>query len=128
MEIEKSIWEKRIGEDASVKGLESCNRVKRGVYAKKGEGVFIVEGRERGGTGICGGPTKKRVYLIFQVTPNFASTFHSQKRWKTKNGPGLLTHKPVDDKKWISPPSHSRYIGWSRKEKSIYKARPKMEI
>ena len=99
MEIEKSIWEKRIGEDASVKGLESCNRVKRGVCAKKGKGVFIVKGKERGGTGICGGPTKKRIYPTFQVIPNFASTFHSQKRWKTKNGTGLSIHKPVDNKK-----------------------------
>ena len=46
--MEKSIWKKRVREDTSVKGLGSCNRVKRGVYAKKGEGVFIVEGRERG--------------------------------------------------------------------------------
>jgi len=111
-----------------VKGLGSCNRVKRGVYAKKGEGVFIIEGRERGGTGICEGPTKKRVYLTFQVTPNFTSTFRSQKRWKMKNGTGLSTHKPVGNKKWVPPPSHSRYIEWSRKEKSIYEARPKIGI
>jgi len=82
-----------------VKGLGSCNRVKRGVYTKKEEGVFIVEGRERGGTGIHEGPTKKRVYLTFQVAPNFTSTFCSKKGWKTKNGAGLLTHKPVDNKK-----------------------------
>jgi len=126
--MEKSIWEKRVGEDASTKGLGPCDRVKRGVYAKKGEGVFIVERRERGGTSICGGPTKKRVYPTFQVTSNFASTFHSKKGWKTKNSTGLSTHKLVDDKKWIPPPSHSRYIGWSGKEKSIYEARPKIEI
>jgi len=111
LEIEKSIWEERVRKDASVKGLGSCNRVKRGVCAKKEESVFIVKGRERGGIGICGGPTKKRVYPTFQVTPNFASTFRSQKEWKTKNGTGLSTHKPVDDKKWVPPPSHSQYIG-----------------
>jgi len=109
--MEKSIWKKRVREDTSVKGLGSCNRVKRGVCAKKGKGIFIVEGRERGGTGICGGLTKKRIYLTFQVTPNFASIFCSHKEWKTKNGTGLSTHKPVDNKRWISPPSHSRYIG-----------------
>ena len=128
MEIEKSIWEERVGKNASVKGLGLCDRVKRGVCAKKEEGVFIVEGRERGDTSICGGPTKKRVYLTFQVTPNFASTFCSKKGWKMKDSTGLLTHKPVDDKKWVPPPSHSRYIGWSRKEKSIYEARPKIGI
>jgi len=82
-----------------MKGLGSCNRVKRGVCAKKGEDVFIVEGRERGDTDICKEPTKKRVYLTFQVIPNFASTFHSKKEWKTKDGIRLLTYKLVDNKK-----------------------------
>ena len=126
--MEKSIWEERVREDTSAKGLGSCNRVKRGVCAKKEEGVFIVEGRERGDTSICREPTKKRIYLTFQVIPNFASTFHSQKEWKTKNSTGLSTHKPVGNKKWVPPPSHSRYIEWSRKEKSIYEARPKIGI
>jgi len=99
LEIEKSIWEERVGENASAKGLGLCNRVKGGVCTKKGEDVFIVEGKEREGTGICRGPTKKGVYLTFQVTPNFASTFRSQKGWKMKNGTGLSTHKPVDNKK-----------------------------
>jgi len=62
LEIEKSIWKERIGEDASAKGLGSCNRVKRGVCTEKGESVFIVKRRERGDTGICRGSTKKRVY------------------------------------------------------------------
>ena len=57
----------------------SCNRVKREICAKKGKGVFIVKEKERGSIGICEGPTKKRIYPTFQVTPNFASTFHSQK-------------------------------------------------
>jgi len=43
--MKKSIWKERVREDASAKGLGSCNRVKRGVYIKKGEGVFIVKGR-----------------------------------------------------------------------------------
>jgi len=63
--MEKSIWEERVRKNASTKGLRSCNRVKKGACAKKGEDVFIVEGREEGSTGICGGPTKKRVYLTF---------------------------------------------------------------
>jgi len=65
LEVEKSIWKERVRNNASAKGLGSCDRVKRGVCAKKGEGVFIVERRERGGTGIYGGPTKKKVYLTF---------------------------------------------------------------
>jgi len=128
LEIEKSIWEEKVGKNASAKGPGLCDRVKRGVCAKKEKGVFIVEGKERGGTGICGGPTKKRVYLTFQVTPNFTSTFCSKKGQKTKDGTGLLTHKPVDNKKWVSPPTYNRYIEWSGKEKSIYEARPKIRI
>ena len=79
MEVEKSIWKERARKNASAKGLGSCDRVKRGVCAKKGKGVFIVKRREKRDIGICEGPTKKRVYPTFQVTPNFASTFHSQK-------------------------------------------------
>jgi len=48
-----------------VKGLGSCDRVKKEVCAKKEEDVFIIERREREDTGICRGPTKKRVYPIF---------------------------------------------------------------
>jgi len=47
--MEKSIWKERVGKNASAKDLGLCDRVKRGVCAKKGEGVFIVEERERGG-------------------------------------------------------------------------------
>ena len=92
------------------------------------KGIFTIKRRKRGGTGIQGGLTKKRVYLIFQVTPNFASIFYSKKERKAKNGTGLPTCKPMDDKEWIPPLSHSRYIGWSRKEKSVYEARSKMGI
>jgi len=65
LEVEKSIWKERSRKNASAKGLGSCDRVKRGVCAKKEEGVFIIKRRERGGIGIYGGPTKKRVYLTF---------------------------------------------------------------
>jgi len=61
----KGSWKERVRKNASAKGLGSCDKVKRGVCAKKGKGVFIVKRREKGGTGICGGPTKKRIYLIF---------------------------------------------------------------
>jgi len=102
-------WRKVFGKKESErmpvqKAWDHAIELKEGFIPKKGEGVFIVEGRKRGGIGICGGPTKKRVYLTFQVTPNFTSTFCSKKGWKTKNGVGLSTHKPVDDKKWIPLP------------------------
>ena len=43
MEIEKSIWEKRVREDTSAKGLGLCDRVKREVCTKKGEGVKTLD-------------------------------------------------------------------------------------
>ena len=65
MEVEKSLWEKGVRKDASVKGLGSCDRVKRRVCAKKGESVLVVKEGKREGTGICRGSAKKRVYLTF---------------------------------------------------------------
>jgi len=43
LEIEKSIWEKRVREDTSAKGLGLCDRVKREVCTKKGEGVKTLD-------------------------------------------------------------------------------------
>jgi len=43
----KGSWEERIRKNTSAKGLGSCDRVKRGVCAKKEKGVFIVKRRER---------------------------------------------------------------------------------
>jgi len=119
--VKESFWEKGARKDASAKSLGSCNRVKRRVCAKKGKGVFIVEGREKGGTGICRGPIKKRVYSTFQITPNITSTLCGKKGWDTEDGIRLLTHKSVDNKKWIPLASHCRYIRWSRKEEVFIK-------
>jgi len=99
LEIEKSIWKEGIREDASAKGLGPCDRVKERIYTKEEEGVFTVKRRERGSASVCERLAKKRVYLIFQVAPNFTSTFCSKKGWKTKDSTGLSTHKPVDNKK-----------------------------
>jgi len=41
--MEKSIWEERVREDTSAKGLGSCDRVKREVCAKKEEGVKTLD-------------------------------------------------------------------------------------
>ena len=45
-----------------------------------------------------------------------------------ENGAGLLTHKSVDDKQWISFTSHRRHTRWSRKEKGVHEAEPEVEI
>ena len=47
MEVEKSIWKERVGEDAGVKNLGPHHRTKGGVYAKKGEGILTIKRRKR---------------------------------------------------------------------------------
>jgi len=126
--MEKSIWEKRVRKNTGTKDLESCNRAKREVCAEKEESILIVERRKREGTGICGEPIKKRVYLTFQVTPNLTSIFCSKKGQKVKNSTRLLPHKPVDHKEQVPFTSYCGYIRQSRKEKGVYKARSEVRI
>jgi len=77
--VKKSLWKERVRKDTSAKSLGSCYRAKRGICAEKGESIFTVERRKRGSTSICRRLAEKRVYLILQITTNFASTFCSKK-------------------------------------------------
>ena len=99
MEVEESIWKKGVRKDAGIKDLEPCYRIKRGIYAKKGESILTIERGKRGSTDICGRLVEERIYLILQVTPDIASTLCGEKEWHTENGTRLSIHKPVDDKK-----------------------------
>ena len=62
MEVEKSIWEKGVREDASMKGLGPHHRIERRVHAKEGKGIITVERRKGRGTSICGGSIKERIH------------------------------------------------------------------
>jgi len=126
--VEESIWKKGVGKDASTKDLGPCHRIKGGIYTKKGEGILTIERGKRGSTDICGRPVEKRIYLTLQVTPDIASTLCGEKGWHMENGTGLSTHKLVDNKKWVPFTPHCRYIGWSRKEKGVYKVGFEMGI
>jgi len=126
--VEESIWKKRVGEDASTKGLEPCHRIEGRVHTKKGEGIFTVKRGKGGGTSICRGSIKERIHPTLQVALNITSTLCGKKGWHMENSTRLLTYKPVDNKKWISLIPHCRYIGWSREEKGVYKAGSKMGI
>ena len=77
--MEESVQKEGVRENASVKDLRPCNRVKRRLRAKKRKDILIVKGGERGGTSICGRPVKEGIYLTFQVVPDIASTFCSKK-------------------------------------------------
>jgi len=61
--VEKSIWKERVGEDASMKNLGSCHRIKERVYTKEREGILIIKRRKRGSTDICERPVEERIYL-----------------------------------------------------------------
>jgi len=103
-----------------MKDLGPCYRIKGGIYAKKGKSILTIEREKRGGTDICGRPVEEGIYSTLQVTTDIASTLCSKKGWYMENGTRLSTHKPVDDKKWVSFTPHYRHIGWSRKEKGVY--------
>jgi len=103
-----------------MKDLGLCYRIKGGIYAKKGKSILTIEREKRGGTDICGRPVEEGIYSTLQVTTDIASILCSKKGWYMENGTRLSTHKPVDDKKWVSFTPHYRHIGWSRKEKGVY--------
>jgi len=92
LEIEEGVRKKRVGENASMKGLGSRDRVKRRLCAKEGESVFFIKRRKRGGTSIRRRPTEEGIHLTIQIIPNIAGTFHSKKGWKAKNSAGLPSH------------------------------------
>ena len=98
------------------------------VCTKKGKDILLVEEEKGESTGICRGSVEERIYLTFQVTPNITSTLCGKKGQHTKNGTGLLTHKPVDNKEWVFLIPHRRYTGWSKKEEGVRKARSEIGI
>jgi len=126
--VKESFWEKGVRKDASAKGLGPHDRVKRRVFTKEREGVFVVERRKRGGTNICERSTAKRVYSTLQITTNFTSTFRSKKEWQKKNGTRLLPYKPMDGKKWIPIATHCRRSGWGRKKEGVYEVRSEIGL
>jgi len=79
LEVEESLWKKGVGKDASAKGLGLHDRVKRGVFTKEREGVFVVERREGGSISIRGRSTAKRVYTTLQIAANFTSALCGKK-------------------------------------------------
>jgi len=111
-----------------MKDLGPCYRIKGGIYAKKEESILTIERGKRGSTDICGRPVEKGIYPTLQVTPDITSTLCGKKGWYMENGTRLLTHKPVNDKKWVPFTPYCRYIGWSRKEKDVYKVGFEMGI
>ena len=109
--MEKGVWKKGVRENTSTKDLGLCHRTERGVYAKKEKGILIIKGGKGKSTGICGGSVEKRIHPTFQVTSNITGTLCGKKEWHAKNGTGLLIHKSVDNKEWVSFTPHCRHTG-----------------
>jgi len=107
--VEEGIQKKEVGKNASAKDLGPCYRVERRIHTGKGKGVLIIKGRKRRSASICGESVEERIHLTFQVTPNITSTLCGKKGWHTKNGAGLSTHKPIDNKEWVSFTPHYRH-------------------
>jgi len=80
LEVEESIWEERVGKNASTKSLGPRNRIKGGIYTKEGKGIFVIKGRKGGSASIRRRPTAKRVYSTLQITANVTSTLCGKKR------------------------------------------------
>ena len=80
LEVEESIWEERVGKNASTKSLGPRNRIKGGIYTKEGKGIFVIKGRKGGSASVHGRSTMKRVYLTLQITTNITSALCGKKR------------------------------------------------
>jgi len=126
--VEKSIWKKGIGKNASTKDLGPCHRIKGGIYTKKGGSILAIKRGKGGSTDICGRPVEEGIYPALQVTPDIASTLCGENGWHMENGTRLLTHKLVDNKKRVPFTPYCRYIGWSKKEKGVYEVGFEMGI
>jgi len=111
-----------------VKGLGSCDRIKRRVYTKEGKGVFIVKRRKGRDASVRGGSTAKRVHSALKVPANITSALCGKKGWQKKDGTRLSLYKSVDDKKRIPIATYRRHTGWSREKEGIYKVGSKMGL
>ena len=78
-----------IREDAYKKGVGSCDRCERRVYAKEGKGVSIVKGRKGRGERICEGIVVEELHSAVKVTANSASVLHRKEGWKEEDSTRL---------------------------------------
>ena len=74
----EGIQKKEVRKNTSTKNLGLCHRVEERIYTEKEKGILTVQGEKGGGASICRRPTKERIHLPFQVTPNITSTLCSK--------------------------------------------------
>ena len=78
--MDKSVWEKTIGENTNEETVRPCNRCKERVCPEEGKGVSTVERRKRRGEGICKGAVMKRIHSAIKVTTNSTSILCGEER------------------------------------------------
>ena len=73
------LWKESKWENTDEKTIGSHDRSKGRIYAEKGEGVSIVEGREERDTWVYWRTIEERVHQILKVTSNSISFFVEKK-------------------------------------------------
>ena len=116
--MDKSIWEKAIGENADKEGVEPCNRYKERVCTKEEEGVSIVKGGEIRGKRVCKRTVKEGIYSAVEITTNSVSILCREERWGKNDGAGLQILKRVDNQEQLPTPFNIRCLGkyWNKKD------------
>jgi len=61
--VDKGVWKEAVGENAHEETVGSCDRLERGIYAKKRKSVSFVERRKRGSIRVCEGAAEEGLYL-----------------------------------------------------------------
>ena len=79
--MNQSLWQKTVRVDAYTKDLGLCNRHEERVCAEEGEGVSIVEERERRSKSVHIRTTKERIYLTLKITSNGTSILCRKEGW-----------------------------------------------
>ena len=65
--------------------MRSCDRNKRGVCAKQGKGVSVVEERKRRGERVHKQIAEEEIYMAIQVTTNSTSILCRKEGWKKED-------------------------------------------
>ena len=84
--MDSYLWQKSQWKDAHQEAIESCYRYEGRACANEGEGVSVVEERERRGAWVYIGIIEKEVYQTLEITSNSTGIFCRKEGWKEADG------------------------------------------
>ena len=87
--VDKSVWEKAVGENAHEEIVGPHNRNEGGVCSEEGKSVSVVKRRERGGERVCERTVEKGIHLAVQVTLNGAGILCRKEGGEKEDGARL---------------------------------------